>query len=77
MKVLVLTLLCIAVAVAVPIELDANTQLSLADIDNEQAISNDENPQEVSRSKRFILKKIVLAKAGALGLGWVMCWLHI
>lgn len=70
MKVLVLTLLCVALAVAVPVELDSNSQLSLADLDNEQAVSelNDEN-QEVARSKRFILKKILLAKAGVVGLG--------
>lgn len=68
MKVLVLALLCVAVAVAIPVELDANTQiLSLDDIDNEQAISYDENPQEVARSKRFLVKKVILAKA--LGLG--------
>lgn len=68
MKVLVLTLLTIAVALAVPVEVnsDDNTQLTLVDLENEQPA--DENAPESGRSKRFILKKIALAK-GALGVG--------
>lgn len=71
MKVLVLTLLCIALTVAVPVDIESNgdTQLTLADIDNEPIA--DENTADVARSKRFILKKIALAKAGALGIGLV------
>jgi len=70
MKVLVLTLLCIAFVAAVPVELqqsDDNTKLTLADIENDPIA--DENGQDAARSKRFILKKIALAKAGALGIG--------
>lgn len=71
MKVLVLTLLTIAVAFAIPVELDSGndeSQLTLLDLDNDQ-LAADENLPEVSRSKRFILKKIALLKAGALGVG--------
>lgn len=69
MKVLVLTLLCVALSVAVPVDMESsdNTQLTLADYEIEPI--DDENTQEVARSKRFILKKIALAKAGALGIG--------
>lgn len=69
MKVLVLALLTIAVALAVPVEVDSNNdaQLTLVDLDNEQP--TDENAPDVARSKRFILKKIALVKAGALGVG--------
>lgn len=70
MKVLVLTLLAIvAVAFAIPVEVESGdeSQLTLVDLDNEQPA--DENAVEASRSKRFILKKIALAKAGVLGLG--------
>lgn len=77
MKFLVLSLLCIAVTVAIPIELDSNDnmQLTLADIESEQqpiAINADENSQDATRSKRFILKKLALVKAGALGIGYEM-----
>lgn len=69
MKVLVLTLLTIAVAFAIPVELDTGdeSQLTLAELDNEQPI--DESLPEIAREKRFILKKIALAKAGVLGVG--------
>lgn len=70
MKVLVLTLLTIAVALAIPVELESGndeSQLTLVDLDNEQPI--DESAPEVARSKRFLLKKIALAKAGVLGVG--------
>lgn len=69
MKVLVLTLLIIAVAFAIPVELDSTdeSQLTLADIENEESV--DESTPTVARSKRFILKKIALLKAGALGVG--------
>lgn len=69
MKVIVLTLLIIAVAFAIPVELDSadESQLTLADIENEQ--SADGSTPAVARSKRFILKKIALLKAGALGVG--------
>lgn len=71
MKVLVLTLLCVALAVATPVDIESNgdTQLTLADIDSEPIA--DGNTADVARSKRFILKKIALAKAGALGIGLV------
>lgn len=71
MKVLVLTLLTIAVAFAIPVELDSGdeSQLTLVDLDNEQPATVDDNVPEVARSKRFILKKIALIKAGALGVG--------
>lgn len=71
MKVLVLTLLCIALTVAVPVDIESNddTQLTLADIDSEPIVG--ENTADVARSKRFILKKIALAKAGVLGIGLV------
>lgn len=70
MKVLVLTLLAIvAVAIATPVEVESGdkSQLTLVDLDNEHPA--DENAVEAARSKRFILKKIALAKAGVLGLG--------
>lgn len=73
MKVLVLTLLLtIAVAFAIPVELDAtdddNSQVTLIDVDNEQPL--DDNASEVTRPKRFLLaKKVILAKAGLLGVG--------
>lgn len=74
MKVLVLTLLLtIAVAFAIPVELDAaddaDSQITLVDVDSEQSL--DDNASEVARSKRFILKKVALAKAGLLGVGYV------
>lgn len=70
MKVLVISLLCmVVVAVAIPVDVvDPETQLTLVDIDNEHAGYN-ENPQDAARSKRFILKKLAIAKAGKLSLG--------
>lgn len=75
-KVLVLSFLCLAVAAyALPLESEAsNTQLTLAQIENENqatALAAEQNPQEVARSKRFLLKKLALLKAGALGIGYV------
>lgn len=69
MKVLVLTLLTIAVAFAIPVDLDSgdDTKLTLVDIDSE--LPADENAPEVARSKRFLLKKLALAKAGIIGVG--------
>lgn len=68
MKVLVLTLLAIiAVAFAIPVDVDSgdeSQQLTLVDLDNEQPAA-----ENAARSKRFILKKIALAKAGILGIG--------
>lgn len=73
-KVLVISLLCFAAAFALPLDSDASdTHLTLADIENENqafAVAADENPQEVARSKRFLLKKLALLKAGALGVGY-------
>lgn len=74
MKVLVLTLLLtIAVAFAIPVELDAaedaDSRITLVDVDSEQAL--DDNASEVTRPKRFLLKKVILAKAGLLGVGYV------
>ncbi|XP_055326675.1 uncharacterized protein LOC129580359 [Sitodiplosis mosellana] len=70
MKFLVLILLTIAVAFAIPVELDSGdeSQLTLVDLDNDQ-LAADDNVPDVARSKRFILKKIALIKAGALGVG--------
>lgn len=79
MKVSALIFLCtiaVAVAVAIPVqpEYGAETQLTLADLENEQKNLNqvdgfnDEN-QNVAREKRFILKKLALAKLAHLGLG--------
>lgn len=76
MKVSALTFLCIAavtVAIAIPIQLGygADTQLTLADLENEQNKVNgliDENPN-VAREKRFILKKLAMAKLAHLGFG--------
>lgn len=71
MKVLVLIVLTIAVAFAIPVESDSGdeqSQLTLVDLDNDQ-LAGDDSAHEVGRSKRFILKKIALLKAGALGVG--------
>lgn len=79
MKVSALIFLCIiavTMAVAIPVQSDHGTeaQLTLADLENEQKGSNyvdgltDEN-QNVAREKRFILKKLALAKLAHLGLG--------
>lgn len=75
-KVLVLSFLCLAVAAyALPLEAEAsNKHLTLADIENQNqatALSAEQNPQDVTRSKRFLLKKLALLKAGALGVGYV------
>lgn len=70
MKILVLTLLLtIAVAFAIPVDSDADdgSQLTLVDVDSDQPLDN--TAPIGTRSKRFILKKIVLAKAGLLGVG--------
>lgn len=72
MKIVVLTLLTIVVAaLAVPVEVDSNddAKLTLVDLENEQPIAADESAPEAPRSKRFIKKKILLAKAGLLGVG--------
>lgn len=73
MKVSALIFLCIAtvtVAVAIPVqpEYGDDTQLTLADLENEQqnVAGLDENGV---RDKRFILKKLALAKLAHLGLG--------
>lgn len=66
----------VTVAVAIPVqpEYGAETQLTLADLENEQKDINqvdgfnDEN-QNVAREKRFILKKLALAKLAHIGLG--------
>lgn len=66
----------VTVAVAIPVqpEYGAETQLTLADLENEQRDLNqvngfnDEN-QNIAREKRFILKKLALAKLAHLGLG--------
>lgn len=71
MKVFAFTLFCIALSVAaVPIELesDDNTQLTLADTEFEP-ITDEISTEDVARSKRFILKKLALAKVGVLGIG--------
>lgn len=79
MKVSALIFLCIVavtVAVAIPVQLDSNSnsQLTLADIENEQnnqnnvdGITDDNSP--AAREKRFILKKLALAKLAHFGLG--------
>lgn len=80
MKVSAVIFLCVVavtVAVAIPVQPDINTnsQLTLADIENEQNAQNyvegDDN-SPAAREKRFILKKIALYKLGKLthfGLG--------
>lgn len=79
MKVSAVIFLCIiavTVAVAIPVqpEYGAETQLTLADLENEQKDLNqvdgfnDEN-QNIAREKRFILKKLALAKLVHLKLG--------
>lgn len=76
MKVSALIFLCIVavtVAVAIPVQPDtnSNSQLTLADIENEQnnvdGITDDNSP--AAREKRFILKKLALAKLAHFGLG--------
>lgn len=79
MKVSALIFLCIiavTVAVAIPVqpEYGAETQLTLADLENEQKDLNqvdgfNDGNQNVAREKRFILKKLALAKLAHLGLG--------
>lgn len=79
MKVSAVIFLCVVavtVAVAIPVQPDINTnsQLTLADIENEQnaqnyveGVSDDNSP--AAREKRFILKKIALYKLGKLTFG--------
>lgn len=78
MKISALIFLCIVavtVAVAIPIQPDngVDSELTLADLENEQNNDDtltDENTN-VAREKRFILKKLALAKFAHLGLGYV------
>lgn len=75
--VVVFAILCIAAALAVPIAIDESNVVAPATLsfegpvesiaDNSDASSN----SELVRPKRFLLKKLILAKAGLLGLGWV------
>lgn len=79
MKVSALIFLCIvgvSVAIAIPVqpEYGAETQLTLADLENEQRELNqvdgfNDDNKNVAREKRFILKKLALAKLAHLGLG--------
>lgn len=81
MKVSALIFLCIVatVAVAIPVqpEYGADTQLTLADLENEQKELNqieafNNESQSVAREKRYIFllkKKLALAKLAHLGLG--------
>lgn len=71
-----LSIVAVTFAVAIPVQPEgADTQLTLADLENEQKALNyadgftDENSQNVAREKRFILKKLALAKLAHLGLG--------
>lgn len=68
--------MCIAATFAVSLEADASAQhLTLADLENDSqaiALGAGENTQDVSRSKRFLLKKLALLKAGALGVGYAL-----
>lgn len=66
----------VTVAVAIPDQPDyeTNSKLTLADLENEQnnqnyveGITDDNSP--AAREKRFILKKLALAKLAHLGLG--------
>lgn len=79
MKVSAVIFLCIVavtMVVAIPVqpEVGAEAQLTLADIENEQNAANliagltDDN-SDVAREKRFILKKLALAKLAHFGLG--------
>lgn len=74
--VIFLCVVAVTVAVAIPVqpEYDTNSQLTLADIENEQnaqnnvnGITDDNSP--AAREKRFILKKLALAKLAHFGLG--------
>ncbi|XP_031626577.1 uncharacterized protein LOC116342913 [Contarinia nasturtii] len=78
MKVSALIFVCIvavavSVVVAIPVqpEYGVESKLTLADLENEQNNVNavaDENGN-IAREKRFILKKLALAKLAHLGLG--------
>lgn len=73
--VLVFALACVAVALAVPIaEETANNgpaAVALEDIAQDSTAIVDSSNTELVRPKRFLLKKLALAKAGILGLGLV------
>lgn len=73
--VLVFALACVAVALAVPIaEETANNgpaAVALEDVAQESTAIGDSSNTELVRPKRFLLKKLALAKAGVLGLGLV------
>lgn len=70
-----LSIVGVTIAVAIPVQPDAvDTQLTLADLENEQRAANyvnglTEENANVAREKRFILKKLALAKLAHLGLG--------
>lgn len=72
--VLVFAILCVAAALAVPVSND-ETNVAPATLSFEgpvQAIADESEINgnaELLRPKRFLLKKLILAKAGLLGLG--------
>lgn len=73
--VLVFVLACVAVALAVPIAdetaNDGPAAVALEDVAQESTAVADSSNTELVRPKRFLLKKLALAKAGVLGLGLV------
>lgn len=75
--VLVFVLACVAVALAVPIaDETANdggaAPIALEDVAQDSTAVSDSSNTELVRPKRFLLKKLALAKAGVLGLGLVL-----
>lgn len=71
--VIVFVLICVAVCLAVPIGNDesavAPAELTFEGPSESLVESNSNSITELQRPKRFLLKKLVLAKAGLLGLG--------
>lgn len=73
--VLVFVLACVAVALAVPIAEETGDNgpaaVALEDVAQDSTAVVDSSNTELVRPKRFLLKKLALAKAGVLGLGLV------
>lgn len=80
--VLVFAVACVAVALAVPIAdnesaNNAPAAVALEDVAQESSPVGDSSNTELVRPKRFLLKKLALAKAGVLGLGLVEYILYV
>lgn len=73
--VLVFALACVAVALAVPVPEETSYNgpavVALEDVAQDSTGVVDSSNTELVRPKRFLLKKLALAKAGILGLGLV------